>query len=131
VAELRPHLEEARRKGANVAIIGNGLPPMAKAFARRMGLGDETLVLTDPRRESYRRAGFRRGLFATLGPQTWRNILRAVRRFGVRRTQGDPWQQGGTLVVARGGEVLFRYASAHQGDRPQPRDVVAALPRAA
>lgn len=131
MAELRPHLQEARRKGANVAIIGNGLPPMAKSFARRMGLGDETLVLTDPRRESYRLAGFRRGLFATLGPQTWRNMLRAVRRFGMRRIQGDPWQQGGTLVVAKGGEVLFRYASAHQGDRPQPRDVVAALPRTA
>ena len=127
---MRPHLEDARRKGANVAIIGNGLPAMANAFARRMALGPETLVLTDPQRESYRRAGFRRGLWATLGPHVLPKLARASWRFGVRRIQGDPWQQGGTLVVAKGGEVLFRYVSTHQGDRPAPRDVVAALPAA-
>jgi len=97
---LRPHLEEARRKGANVAIIGNGLPAMAKAFARRMELGADTLLLTDPRRESYRLAGFRRGLWATLGPRALLKLLPALRRFGARRIQGD---------------------------RPRPLDVVAAL----
>lgn len=124
---MRPHLQEARRKGANVAIIGNGLPAMAKSFARRMELGPDTLLLTDPRRESYRHAGFRRGLWATLGPRALLKLLPALRRFGARRIQGDPWQQGGTLVVAKGGEVLFRYASQHQGDRPRPLDVLAAL----
>jgi AhpC/TSA antioxidant enzyme len=127
VAELRPHLEEARRKGANVAIIGNGLPAMAKGFAARMALGPETLLLTDPRRESYRRAGFRRGVCATLGPRAWPKLLRALSRFGFRRVQGDPWQQGGTLVVGKGGDVLFRYVSRRQGDRPEPRDLVGAL----
>jgi AhpC/TSA antioxidant enzyme len=126
VAELRPHLEDARRKGANVAIIGNGLPAMAKAFARRMELAD-TEVLTDPRRESYRLAGFRRGFWATLGPRALWKLVPNLRRFGARRIQGDPWQQGGTLVVAKRGEVLFRYVSAHQGDRPDPREVVARL----
>jgi alkyl-hydroperoxide reductase/thiol specific antioxidant family protein len=129
VAELRPHLEEASRKGANVAIIGNGLPAMAKDFARRMSLGGGTRLLTDPRRESYRRAGFRHGFWATLGPRVWPKLLGAVRRFGVRRTQGDPWQQGGTMVLAKGGEVLFRYVSRRQGDRPPPGEVVAALAR--
>jgi AhpC/TSA antioxidant enzyme len=127
VAELRPHLKEAHRKGANVAFIGNGLPPMAKGFAQRMGLDGDALVLTDPRRESYRRAGFRRGLWATLGPRALLKLIPALFRFGPRRIQGDPWQQGGTLVVAKGGEVRFRYVSAFQGDRPAPRDVLAAL----
>lgn len=125
---MRPHLQEAQRKGANVAIIGNGLPGMAKAFAQRMELGPDTLLLTDPRRESYRKAGFRRGFCATLGPRGLAKLVPALLRFGPRRIQGDPWQQGGTLVLAKGGEVLFRYVSTHQGDRPRPRDVVAALP---
>jgi hypothetical protein len=110
-----------------VAIIGNGLPLMAKAFAQRMDLGADTRVLTDPRRESYRLAGFRRGVWATLGPRALCKLVPNLRRFGARRIQGDPWQQGGTLVVAKAGEVLFRYVSAHQGDRPDPREVVAAL----
>lgn len=127
MAELRPHLEEARRKGANVAIIGNGLPGMAKAFAKRMELAPGTTLLTDPKRESYRRAGFRRGFLATLGPRALVKLTPALVRFGLRPIQGDPWQQGGTLVIAKGGDVLFRYVSAHQGDRPAPRDVVSAL----
>jgi hypothetical protein len=127
VAELRPHLTEAHRKGANVAFIGNGLPAMAKAFAKRLALDGEALILTDPRRESYRRAGFRRGLWATLGPRALLKLIPALFRFGPRLIQGDAWQQGGTLVVAKGGDVRFRHISAFQGDRPAPRDILAAL----
>src|SRR2546425_7991367 len=117
-----------RRKGANVAIIGNGLPAMAKGFVQRLGLSGEARVLTDPRRESYRLAGFRRGVWATLGPRALRNLFRAMRkRLGTGRIEGDAWQQGGTLIVAPDGEVLFRHAGAHQGDHPSPERLVAAL----
>jgi hypothetical protein len=129
VAELRPHLSDMRRKGANVAIVGNGLPAMAKGFVERLKLGGEATVLTDPSRQTYRLAGFRRGVWATLGPRALVNLLRALRkRLGTGKIEGDPWQQGGTLVIGRGGEVLFRYAGAHQGDHAAPERVVAALP---
>ena len=42
---MRPHLNEMRRKGANVAIIGNGLPAMAKGFVQRLGLSGEARVV--------------------------------------------------------------------------------------
>ena len=117
-----------RRKGANVAIIGNGIPALAKGFVDRLGLAGEARVLTDPKRQSYRLAGFRRGVWATLGPHALVNLLRALRKgLGTRKIEGDAWQQGGTLVVARGGEVLFRYASSHQGDRAGPQRLLAAL----
>jgi AhpC/TSA antioxidant enzyme len=129
VAELRPLLSEMRRKGANVAIVGNGLPAMAKAFVDRLKLAGEARVLTDPGRASYRLAGFRRGVWATLGPRALVNLFRALRkRLGTGKIEGDAWQQGGTLVLDRGGEVLFRYASTHQGDHPPPERLVAALP---
>jgi hypothetical protein len=129
VAELRPHLSDMRRKGANVAIVGNGLPAMAKGFIERLKLGGEATVLTDPSRETYRLAGLRRGVWATLGPRALVNLLRALRkRLGTGKIEGDPWQQGGTLVVGRGGEVLFRYAGEHQGDHAAPERIVAALP---
>jgi hypothetical protein len=128
VAELRPHLSEMRRKGANVAIVGNGLPAMAKGFVERLGLSGEARVLTDPKRQSYRLAGFRRGVWATLGPRALVNLIRALRkRLGTGKIEGDAWQQGGTMVIARGGEVLFRYASAYQGDHARPEKLVAAL----
>ena len=40
-------MSEMRRKGANVAIVGNGLPAMAKGFVERLGLSGEARVLTD------------------------------------------------------------------------------------
>jgi len=126
---LRPHLSEMRRKGANVAIVGNGLPAMAKGFVERLGLAGEARVLTDPKRQSYRLAGFRRGVWATLGPRALVNLFRALRkRLGTGKIEGDAWQQGGTMVVARGGEVLFRYASAYQGDHTRPQTLLSALP---
>ncbi len=128
MAELRPHLSEMRRKGANVALVGNGLPAMAKGFVERLKLAGEARVLTDPKRQSYRLAGFRRGVWATLGPRALVNLLRALRKgLGTGKIEGDAWQQGGALVVARGGEVLFRYASARQGDHAAPEKLVAAL----
>jgi len=128
VAELRPHLSEMRRKGASVAIVGNGLPAMAKGFVERLKLAGEARVLTDPKRLSYRLAGFRRGVWATLGPRALVNLLRALRKgLGTGKIEGDAWQQGGALVVACGGEVLFRHASARQGDHAAPEKLVAAL----
>ena len=121
-------MSELRRKGANVAIVGNGLSAMAKGFVERLGLSSEARVLTDPNRQSYRLAGFRRGVWATLGPRALVNLFRARSKgLGTGKIEGDAWQQGGTLVVARGGEVLFRYASTHQGDRARPEKLVAAL----
>jgi len=126
---LRPHLSEMRRKGANVAFVGNGLPAMAKGFVDRLKLDGEARVLTDPRRQSYRLAGFRRGIWSTVGPRALMNLFRALRKsLGTGRIEGDPWQQGGSLVVGRGGEVLFRYASRCQGDHVRPEKLVASLP---
>jgi len=125
---LRPHVDELRRKGAEVAVIGNGWPAMAKAFAQEMALPPGMRVLTDPKREAYRLAGFRHGLWSTLAPAAILDNLRARKKgFRQTKTAGDPLQQGGTLVIAPGGEILFRHASARQGDHPPPEQVVAAL----
>src|SRR2546428_4822210 len=101
---------------------------MAKAFAEEMALPPGMRVLTDPKREAYRLAGFRRGLWSTLMPRAVLDNLRA-RRKGYAQTKiaGDPLQQGGTLVVAPDGEVIFRYASVRPSDRPRPEQVVLAV----
>ena len=44
---------------------------------------------------------------------------------------GDPWQQGGVIVVRPGGEIAYRFASRESGDHPRIDDVLAPLASAA
>ena len=47
----------------------------------------------------------RRGWTATLNWRLIRNLLRALRAgFRQQKVQGDPWQQGGVVVVTRGAD---------------------------
>jgi hypothetical protein len=130
VAELRPRAEEFSRKGATLAVIGNGWPQMAKAFAERTGFPPSVRVLTDPTRRAFEAAGLLRSRWRTLfDPQALVRWLRARRKgFRQGRTQGDAWQQGGSLVVLPGGRVAFRYVSSAPGDHPSPDALLAALP---
>ena len=111
-----------------MAVIGSGFPAMAKAFAERMGLPGDLPVLSDSKREAYRLAGFTRSVGSTFSLRALKNHLRAKRKgFRQGRLAGDPWQQGGTLIVAPSGELLFEYRSEGPGDHAAPERLVAAL----
>jgi hypothetical protein len=111
-----------------VAVIGSGFPAMAKAFAEKMDLPRDLPVLSDPKREAYELAGFTRSLGSTFSLRALFNHLRARRKgFRQGKVAGDPWQQGGTLIVAPSGEVLFEYRSEGPGDHAAPERLVAAL----
>jgi len=126
---LRSRAAEFEKAGARLAVVGNGWPAMARKFAERNQLPSSMALLTDPSREAYRAAGLRRSALLTLGPWSWLPFARTLwHGFRQRRTAGDPWQQGGALVVARGGEVLFRHASWHPGDQVSPAALLGALP---
>ena len=57
------------------------------------------------------------------------NFLHARQKgFKQGRTQGDPWQQGGSLVIAPGGEVLYHYVSATPGDHAPPEELLRHVP---
>ena len=124
---MRPHVDALRSQGT-VAVIGSGIPAMAKAFAERMGLPADLPVLSDPKREAYQLAGFTRSIASTFSPRALMNHLRARRKgFRQGRLAGDPWQQGGTIAVAPSGEILYEYRSRRPGDHAPPDRVVAAL----
>ena len=129
---MRPHVDEMVKSGARVVIVGNGWPAMAKDFAAHAGLPESVTLLTDPSLQSYSAAGLKRGALLTLGPRGWLPYLRTMRKgFRQGRTKGDPWQQGGALVVAKGGAVLYRHVSVNPSDQADPRALASALPRAA
>ena len=120
------HLAEIRAKGAELVVIGNGLPFQARAFRDERKLDFPLLV--DPGLKAYKAAGLKRGALATLNPMS---ALRAVKTMasGHHQTanEGDPWQQGGAFVIGKGGDVRLAFVSSSAGDHPDPRDLVAAL----
>jgi hypothetical protein len=112
-----------------LVFIGSGNPLMAADFRQFLQL--EVPVWVDTRRETYRFLKFNRSHLMLLDPRVWANGLRAARAgFRQVKTQGDPWQQGGVLVVRKGGEAVYSYASTTAGDHPQV-DVVLEQARAA
>ena len=123
---MRSREAEILATGARVLFVGTGLPGMAKSFASEWA-GPHP-VLSDPTRAVFAAAGMRRSLFATLHWRLFVNAWRAFRR-GFRQTsvQGDPWQQGGVLVLGRDGAVRHRQIDRAGGDMLDLDAVLAAL----
>lgn len=112
-------------------MIGSGLPAMAKSFAERSKLPQGMLLLCDPSLKAFSLAGLKRSKWLTLNPITLVHWVRALRGgFRQGKQAGDNWQQGGALVVAPGGKVLYSYVSKRAGDHPSPAALVAAVAQA-
>lgn len=125
VAGFRSRAATLEAAGVNLVFIGNGTAEMARDFQAFMEIPHLT-VWTDPRRQTYRHLGFKRGWRSVLDGAALRYSLRAMRAgFRQGKTQGDPIQQGGVLVVKQGGELVYGYASASAGDHPPTDEVVA------
>jgi hypothetical protein len=130
VAELRPHVSALRAAGGELVIVGSGAPHFAKAFGEDLGLGDVPIFCDRPLR-SYALAGFRRDVGSLLDPRVLLHGARALAHGQFQhRTQGDPLQQGGAMVIRPDGTVAYRYRSAVAGDHPKPAVLVAALEQA-
>jgi len=87
-------------------------------------------VLSDPSRAVFKAAGMRRSLFATLHWRLFVNAWRAFRSgFRQGKVQGDPWQQGGVLVLDARGVIVHRQVDRAGGD-PLDLDAVLAAVRA-
>lgn len=121
VAEKQAEFEAL---GAQVAAIGNGTPAMARDFAEQFAI--DFPLFTDPSRESFRVAGMRRAFGIGVGSIALaRRAMAAGHRQG--RTAGDPWQQGGLLLVDRAQGVLWSHAdtaAGTHGDLAEPLRVL-------
>src|SRR5690606_34517699 len=125
--QLRGRLSELHARGAELAVVGNGTPAQAARFVRERA--PDVTVLVDPGLKAYEAAGLKRSVGALLRPSVLGNAWRALRAgHGQGLTQGDPWQQGGVLVVGQGGDLRYAYVSQAPGDHPPLEDVLAALP---
>lgn len=117
-------------KYANLAIIGNGTLAHARDFEKTHGRGLHSLV--DTRRQTYKALGFRHGVRFTLGPASLaRGVDAMARGFRQVDTQGDPFQQGGTLVLAAGGRPVLFQRARFAGDHASLEQILAAAVMAA
>jgi hypothetical protein len=130
VAELRPKIGEIRAKGAELCAVGNGTAKQAKYFVEHEHI--DFAVRTDPTLDVYRRAGFKRGFFATFDPRAALSLVRArLHGHAVNTTvKGDAFQQGGVLIVAPGGREVWRHVNRHAGDHASADAVVSKLEKA-
>jgi peroxiredoxin len=126
LAEAEAHMMELNELGARLVVIGNGSPAEARAFAEEMGT--EAEVLTDPERVSYCAVGMKRSVRSSLNLKTVTHGLRAWRD-GHRQgaVAGDPFQQGGVVVMVPGGDEVFRFVSEEAGDHADFEDVLTAV----
>jgi peroxiredoxin len=128
VIDLVRRIDLVRKAGAELVIVGSGTPNFIAGF--RDETGWDGPVYVDPSLEVYKAAQLERGVLKTFSPLAIGKTIGAFAS-GVRqgRTQGDPWQQGGTLVIAPDHAVLWHHVSKRSGDNARPEDIAAALAR--
>ena len=124
--QLHRHIDEIHAAGAELYVIGNGSPSFIDGF--REATGWAGALYTDPSLEVYKAAGLKRGVLKTFNIAAGIRSIGTLRR-GIKqgRTQGDNLQQGGVLVVARGGEVKWAHVSDYAGDNASVDEILAAL----
>ncbi len=128
--QLHREIERLRAAGLSLNVIGNGAPMFIAGF--RETTGYDGPLYTDPSLAVYRAVELRSGLRTVLTPGALSRTVGALRRgFRQGSTQGSALQQGGVLVVARDGRVLWRHVSSGPGDNATAAEIIAAVRTAA
>jgi hypothetical protein len=128
VVQLHRRIDDLRATGADVIVIGNGSPSFIDGF--RETTGWQGPLYTDPSLEVYKAAGLKRGVLKTFNARAAIKAIGALRS-GSRqgRTQGDEWQQGGVVVVAPSGDVIWTQVSEYAGDNAAVDEILSAVRR--
>ena len=128
LGEAERHRDELEALGAELVVVGNGSVEQAAEFVTEVGTGAR--VLTDPNRESYCAVDMKRTMRSSMNLKTIAHGVRACRS-GFRQTKvaGDPFQQGGIVVMSPGDHERYRYVSEEAGDHPPFEQVLDTLRR--
>ncbi len=125
-AEFRAQEKNLEAEGARLVFVGMGIPPMADDFRMRMKIAAPVWV--DTERVLYRQLELSFGASKVVGLKVLRNSLRALSKGQLQgRTRGNPLQNGGIFVVAKGGRCTWSFVEQVAGDRPEMGDVFGAV----
>ena len=124
--QLHRDIDQIHDAGAELIVIGNGAPHFIAGF--REVTGYRGPLYTDPSLAVFEAAQLKRGVMKTLNVLSALPTIRAFARGSKQGSvEGDPWQQGGVLVIAPDGEIKWHFASARPGDNPSVARIVGAL----
>jgi hypothetical protein len=133
---LRDEYPELIGRGAAVAIIGQGEPERAKAYAEKYTL-PPVPILSDGDGRVYEAYGLLEGQPSQLlfdAPESWlgHNLETGLAFARERRAQGrppvdNPWLLPGEFVIRQGGEIVLAYRYNYCEDYPDPRVLYAAI----
>ena len=104
-------------EGVRLVFIGQGDAQQSLAFREEHIPTAAATILRDPDRLSYRALQWTRQPWRLFFPAVLRNAVRVLRQ-GHRQgaLQGDPFQNGGLVLVDGEGEIVFLHRQAHPGD---------------
>ncbi len=128
VADLIPKQAEFQNKGLRLVVIGNGDSYFIKTFREDTGFQGE--IYTDPSRQSYTILQFKKGIRSSVRLKTLTTGLKAIMEgHSQKSVQGDPWQQGGVIVITPGQSISFFYANQEAGDYVEVETILMKIPR--
>lgn len=124
--QLRNRCQEILERQADLFLIAPSTSQQAGRATVEFNVPYQ--MLADPQRVAFAAAGMRRDLFSNLNVRTFQYFLRTWKK-GIRQKgiQGNPFQQGGALVIGRGGVLKFHYIAKAAGDHPDMDQVIAAI----
>ncbi|GFO21958.1 hypothetical protein PoB_004846300 [Plakobranchus ocellatus] len=126
ISQLKPRLDENK-----VRFVAIGLEELGvEDFVKGEFFKGELYI--DLKKECYKKMGFRRlnvfTLFPSLFGKKTRDVLSESKEKGIDGNfAGDGWQNGGALVVNKGGRALLQFRQESPGDHVDPNDVLKAL----
>jgi prostamide/prostaglandin F2alpha synthase len=116
---------------ANVRLVGVGLEPLGvEEFVERKFWDGELYI--DEKKKSFQDLGFKRFSLLSLPRYLLSKIARDATSKGKERNlggdlKGDAFQNGGLLVVEKGGKVLYSFIQENPADHAQNEDILKAL----
>ncbi len=106
----------------NLVVIGSGAPHFIAGFRETTGYTGP--IYTDPTLAVYKAAELKRGFGKTFNLRGAAATVGSMRRgFRQGKTMGDATQQGGVLVVAPDGRILYHHISEYPGDNASPEEI--------
>lgn len=125
-ARLGERKSEIEAKGAQLIAIGNGHAHWAQAFIEAEDV--DFPVFVDPGKRAYSEFGMQHGRRKVLNHKSAAHSARATSQ-GFKQTavRGDPFQNGGVVVVDEDGEIAYIHVEEVAGDLANLDEVLAAL----
>lgn len=125
MAELAERESDFEKTGADLVVIGSGLPEHLDEFRKVTGYRGR--LLTDPSRKAFRLLGFSGGVTGLISFKAVTGGLSALKE-GHRQgpVQGSALQLGGAVVVDPEKGITWYFAGRKAGDHPKVDDLIKA-----